>query len=400
MLLYFIIITMLPKENTIISNLHILLCVGEKETPELENLKNNFCGVVVTEICDVFKLENTNDRILYACRQYELKGLEFKMKYVIKELIENSNYDEYNPISINQVPINMFNAGIFFKNFFGKENYFRSIKNEHTFQSLTESNKEGCALRKGIYLSKVEQKDDGIHYNLLRCSSNLDGPTDNFRNTDINIINKINETCQYFFTEKVELNHVLAQIYENSDQGKAKIKAHSDKTKDMSDYGLIAFCTFYDGLDELVKNNKVTHDYYYKNCSILTRLYFKLKNAEENKGLQENFSVTLYPNSVFIIPLSTNRLYTHEIKPSPLSHDLIPTRMGYVIRCSKTKAIYNDGVVYINEQNNLTKLENITDENISELRGMYYNENTSDKLMEYGKINYSMNLGDYVRPIL
>jgi len=55
----------------------------------------------------------------------------------------------------------------------------------------------------------------------------------------------------------------------------------------------------------------------------------------------------LYPNSVFIMSLEMNRLYTHEISPSHLPMDLIPLRLGYVIRCSKTKAIYKDNKTYI-----------------------------------------------------
>jgi hypothetical protein len=45
--------------------------------------------------------------------------------------------------------------------------------------------------------------------------------------------------------------------------------------------------------------------------------------------------------------LEMNRLYTHEISPSHLPMDLIPLRLGYVIRCSKTKAIYKDNKTYI-----------------------------------------------------
>ena len=45
--------------------------------------------------------------------------------------------------------------------------------------------------------------------------------------------------------------------------------------------------------------------------------------------------------------LDSNRLYTHEIIPSSLPIEKLPIRMGYVIRCSKTKALYNDGKTYL-----------------------------------------------------
>ena len=50
---------------------------------------------------------------------------------------------------------------------------------------------------------------------------------------------------------------------------------------------------------------------------------------------------------MFIMSLEMNRLYTHEICPSCLPMDLIPLRLGYVIRCSKTKAIYKENQTYI-----------------------------------------------------
>jgi hypothetical protein len=64
---------------------------------------------------------------------------------------------------------------------------------EHQFQHLTESNKPGTAFRKGIYITNVTTtENDTLEFNLLRCSSNLDGSTDNFRDTDNHIIKEIN----------------------------------------------------------------------------------------------------------------------------------------------------------------------------------------------------------------
>jgi hypothetical protein len=135
---------------------------------------------------------------------------------------------------------------------------------------------------------------------------------------------------------------VLVQIYENKKDErqkeiKARIKAHSDKTKDMPKNGLIAFCSFYDmpTKRQLKPSKTDRYDWCYKETSVLTSLHFKLKNTVIDESFVKEFSVTLYPNSVFIIPLSTNRLYTHEIKPSVLNIDKIPMRMGYV--CSLFK---------------------------------------------------------------
>jgi hypothetical protein len=115
---------------------------------------------------------------------------------------------------------------------------------------------------------------------LLRCSSNLGGPTDNFRETDSVILNAVNETCANLFEQKVDLNHVLAQVYTNSSGHKAKIKAHSDKTKDMPRNGVIAFVTFYDFPPD-VKYKQVPGDIQYKRTSALTQLVFKAKSASQ-----------------------------------------------------------------------------------------------------------------------
>ena len=90
----------------------------------------------------------------------------------------------------------------------------------------------------------------------------------------------------HFPVPKVEypasLNHVLAQIYynksatEDQKQTKAKIKAHSDKTKDMPTNGLMAFCTFYDNLNKINKLDTDPFDYGFKNhvLKILFKLFY------------------------------------------------------------------------------------------------------------------------------
>ena len=223
--------------------------------------------------------------------------------FIIKEL--STNYQDWcgslKPITIGEVPINIYNVGIYFKHFFTSEkDYYSNIVDEHEFQSLTESNKEGKANRKGIYLTTVVpwltqitlgSVKEEIKFKLLRCSTNLSGPTDNFRGTDYEIIDKVNKVTRGFFTdENVDLNHVLAQTYHNTKNvnvtkdKKAKIREHSDKTKDMPKNALMAFCTFYkdysgdDFTDSSLKYEKTDNDYLYKGkTTILTKLRFRLK---------------------------------------------------------------------------------------------------------------------------
>ncbi len=397
-------------ESKLFTNKHILLC---DSIPALANgndlnfIKTNFCGTVASSIDNLVPEDTTN---LYICGDLsqihdKLKDLKFN-KYIIKDF--SSNYDGnegYTQITAGQVPININNCGVYFRNFFDNKDYFDLLKGEHEFQSLTESNKPGNAFRKGIYLSKVEQNDTKTEttFNLLRCSSNLDGPTDNFRQTDNEIITAVNNVAADFFDNPAPLNHVLAQVYENTGNKKAKISAHSDKTKDMPFNGIMAFCTFYDSVYKL-KTQSSPLDVYDKqisNISVYTKLVFRMKHGVNVENMAKEFTVNLYPNSVFMMSLTTNRLYTHEIRPSALPAEMIPTRMGYVIRCSKTKAVFKENQTYIVDENNadhLVTMRPINEKDIIELRKLYLDENLTDDVINYGLVDYSMNNGDYLCP--
>lgn len=408
--------TTLPSENKITRDKNILVVLQQDNdiNPELQYLMDHFCGSVVNRLSDINT--NVSSKKIYVCG--DLKSLEENTLYlsVIKELsVNDENYPEnlLKTVSLGEVPIIISNAGVYYRKLFGDDYSFDTIKSQHDFQELTESNKEVKAFRKGIYLSKVtkqitENGQEAFHYNLLRCSSNLTGPTDNFRNVDTQIINLLNECVQDTFEYGTDMNHALVQIYENkkkttdSDKEvKAKIKAHSDKTKDMPKEGLIAFCTFYDqsNTEQLKPSATDRFDSCYKQTSALTRLHFRLKKTVEDDSLEKEFTVTLYPNSAFFISLSTNRLYTHEIRPSVLGVNQIPIRMGYVVRCSNVEAMHTDNQTYIKENGQYIKLEEMTPELREELRSSYYEENSTENMIEYGKVHFSMNSGDYEKPI-
>jgi hypothetical protein len=451
-------------ENILLDNKHILLCVGfttenlsgsEQLSNEFAYIKNNFCGIVITELnlnefIDKFVDKfDENNSIIYICGDvgfnYNLVKSVQNTKYVISQLSWNYHLDFqlYEYIGLGQVPINVHNMGVYFKNFFdttntntktntdtdtntntntntNKPGYFELVNSEHQFQSLTESNKPSNAYRTGLYITQVNKLETidkpAYSFHLLRCSSNFSGPTENLRPTDISIINTVNQTAKNFFQSETNLNHVLAQIYHNTKEDtnlehKAKIKAHSDKTKDMPANGLMAFCTFYkdfSSINQIKKSNLDYFDYCYKesNTSIFTKLRFRLKSCVSNSELTKQFDILLYPNSVFLMGLQTNRLYTHEIIPSSLPVEFIPIRMGYVIRCSKTLAIHNSLGTFIQESGNLVKLKelddsnDLDDSNTQTLKQLYFKENFTDELVEYPRLYFSLNNGDYLQPVI
>ena len=401
------------KENSVVLNKHILLCIDCIDMNRMEEIIKQFCGIVYLDIklFDGHIIQpNTN---IYICgdilKIYQTSiNIINRPTQIITEVSHNHEKIQIKTeIPIGRIPLNMYNAGIYFKQFFNSDkDYFSHITKEHEFQALTESNKPDTALRKGIYLSKVVEEHDGLlggyRFNLLRCSTNLNGPTENFRDTDNEIIDDVNNVIKDYFAEPVELNHVLAQVYENTKCGgankdkerKAKISAHSDKTKDMPRNGLIAFCTFY-------KDYKINGggQGLYKGESIFTKLRFKLK--ADIKDMCPSFEIILYPNSVFIIPLSINRLYLHEISPSILPVDMIPVRCGYVIRCSDVEAVYKTyDCTYIDDIDyDFVRMdEEPTEEDIKHLKDLYFKENSTINIINYGKIYFSLNKGDYMQP--
>ncbi|MEU4731923.1 hypothetical protein [Streptomyces sp. NPDC023588] len=332
--------------------------------------------------------------------------------FVIRELShgDHGGVDTpWTPVGVGRVPVRVHGAGVFYRRFFDLDgDHFGRIRAEHAFQSLTESTKPGTAHRSGIYLTPVEQNGDELHFRLLRCSTNLSGPTEGFRPTDTHIVEALNREAAAVFRNQAPLNHVLAQIYHNTQataerkQSKARISAHADKTKDMPGDGVMAFCTFYDGLEKLQPMAEDAFDYGVKRASGLTRLHFRLKEPigeRDGVALPSQFALTLYPGSVFFMPLSTNRLYTHEIRPSTLGAEMLPTRLGYVVRCSGAEAVHKDGHTFLKAAGELVKLGPPTPEGMAELRRLYAEENQTSSFIDYGDaFLFSMNTGDYLAP--
>jgi len=313
-------------------------------------------------------------------------------------------------VDLGKVPIRVAGVGVLYRRFFDAgDDHFQRICADHTFQSLTESVKPSKAHRTGIYLTPVTRDGDALRFHLLRCSTNLSGPTENFCANDRRIVDALNREAAGMFRDHAPLNHVLAQLYPNTPashghkQTKAKISAHADKTKDMPVNGIMAFCTFYDGLAKLAPLASDPFDYGYKDKTGLTKLSFRLKESARARApaLPPEFTVTLYPGSVFFMPLSTNRLYTHELQSSMLNAELLPTRLGYVVRCSKTEAIHERGTTFLDIAGHRVAMEPPTPEGTLALRELYAAENRTDAVIDYGdRFRFSMNEGDYKAPDL
>ena len=151
----------------------------------------------------------------------------------------------------------------------------------------------------------------------------------------------------------------------------------------MDDNGLIAFCTFYQG--PICKNGE-------------TVLRFKVKNVEKYPDLK-NVDVVLYPNSLVLIPLEMNRLFTHEIRPSNHPISKISTRMGYVIRSSNVFGVHKDGQTYVETSGGLIALNPPTLRGVRKLKRQYLDENLLTRKIDYEEFYFSVNEGDYMKPL-
>ncbi len=405
----------MPAVNTearIVKTHNILLAFSVLKD---EELARDFCGTVLDATDPSSRRPSFSNTTVYLCGdlagvgafEHELKAA--RRVFVIEELSTHHDGIHWPVVDKARVPLLVHGVGVLHRRFFDSDcDYFNRIRAEHGFQSLTESNKPAKAHRTGIYLTPVERHGRALHFRLLRCSSNLSGPTGNFRATDRHIVDALNLEARDLFEDPADLNHVLAQLYWNTPttptrkQTKAKIKGHADKTKDMPANGIMAFCTFYDQLDGLKPLAADPLDYGYKTTSGLTTLHFRLKPPVAQRPgctLPQQFHVTLYPNSVFFMPLSTNRLYTHELRPSVLDAAKLPTRLGYVVRCSNRMAIHEDGQTFLERDGERVELEPPTAEGMAELRRLYAEENRTDAFIDYGdRFPFSMNAGDYTRP--
>jgi hypothetical protein len=380
---------------------------------EDESLLRAFCGRVITLYDLASGSHGFSGKTVYLCGDLSRVGAHnlktAERVFVIREV--SHGYDEpgktWTLAGLGRAPIRVHGVGVYLRRFFDPGfDHSNRICAEHAFQSLTESTKLATAHRTGIYLTPVEQDEEGLHFRLLRCSTNLSGPTENFRETDRRIVDALNQEAGFLFQGQAPLNHVLAQIYHNTaaadatKQSKARISAHADKTKDMPANGIMAFCTFYDRLDKLCPLTSDPFDYGHKGISGLTRLHFRLKEPDRvGCTLPAEFTLTLYPGSAFFMPLSTNRLYTHEIRPSALDPVLLPTRLGYVVRCSSTEAVHKDGHTFLKMDRKLVPLGPPTPEGMSALRKLYAEENRTQAFIDYGdKFLFSMNSGDYLGP--
>ena len=402
------------SENKLLLQKHILLC-GNDFT---NDITKNFCGRVFT--IDEFDITQVlSDTLVYIYGDIEKISMKFDFVNksnvnIILELSTSYEDTKFNIVNLGEVPLNINNVGVYFRSFFDpNKNYYEDITGSHYLQTLRMSNTADDAYRRGIYLTKIENINNELHFRLLRCSTNLDGPTDNFRDIDNYIVDKVNKIGLQFFREKVELNHVLAQTYHNvkifNKEKKATISKHSDKTKDMPKNALMAFCSFYKNYKKNTFNdvtlshikNVNTYDYQHKKQSVLTKLRFELKSDVLDNSYVKSFDILLYPNSVFLMSLETNRLYTHAIIAPNLSIGDIPTRLGYVIRTSNTDAIYKNDQTHIKLNDSFVPLIESTRDGTNELRQLYFRENTSIDMIDYeNKFNFSMNNGDYLRPLI
>jgi hypothetical protein len=447
-------------ENVLLDKKNIFVCIsehwnGRPRNFHVDDLTSRFCGTVVTEMEDLVPYINDVTTRFYLTGLIDkfINVLHKEAKvYIIDDCVlseedidpdiqkptfNQTNWKYWQLIDYGQVPISIHGLGFQIRNAFNKGNLFDEISKAHGFQQLTQSAEETVALRTGIYISPViacsenlpdEQQNavEGKKYFLLRCSTNMKtGGTENLREPDRLVFEVVQEYAQDFFKYPCNLNHALAQIYNNQKEvvngvvkhRKATISAHSDKTKDMESNGVMAFVTFYKEYSNAkegsfvnlngVRRSKIDpFDHVRKETSVLTVLRFRRKHGvvpTDTMPMPEMFDVVMYPNSIFLMSLQTNRLYTHEIMPAQGEVDQLPTRMGYVVRCSKQLAFYHtqqDNTYLYVDQKPVLMSKNMPNDQFAQVKELYARENQTTEFIQYPIVKSSMNLGDFLEPVL
>lgn len=416
-----------PMENRILQDRHVLVCVDAQLrwlSPHLarkkEELVQEFCGRVVRALdvspppiieggVVVFVTGDALANIALLRSSHAARSVELVL---VRELVAGDDVpgEALGVVSLGQVPRSVHaGAGVLFPRLFDRQReLFAAVSSSHAFQSVSESRKEGAARRTGVYLCETALRASGaIDFHLMRSSTTFDGPTEGFAPADRAIVHAVARAAAPLFALPFTLNHVQAQVYHNrrteaGKERKAAIKAHTDKTQDMASSSVIAFVSFYDADDSL----DVSSD-------ALATLLFRRKGAQPDDD-DTGFRVALPPGSAFLIPLGTNRQYTHEIRPPGLPVEKIPTRLGFVIRCSATRARFErDASAYAAADaapNGRTKifldpasdgilLEEPTDENVEALKALYFAENSTAERVDYGGLRHcSLNPGDFLPP--
>ena len=227
------------QEARLVKTNNFLLVFGKVE----DEVVDSFFGTVITiDPTSPPPFPNFSQKTVYLCgdlSEASTHEKDFSLAqrlFVVKDLSQGGDFlkDHAIFVGVGRVPLDVHGVGVLYRKYFETGfDYFNQIRSDHTFQSLTESTKAGTAHREGIYLTPVRKEGDDLHFRLLRCSTNLKGPTDNFRATDEHIVDAMNQEADSLFEDHAPLNHVLAQIYWNNPasngqkETKAKIKAHS-----------------------------------------------------------------------------------------------------------------------------------------------------------------------------
>ncbi|MFJ1804420.1 hypothetical protein [Streptomyces sp. NPDC088180] len=262
--------------------------------------------------------------------------------FVFRELSHGYHEDGDEPwpvIGLGRVPVRVHGVGVYYRRFFGRDDdHFEAIRTEHAFQSLTESTKPGTAHHSGIYLTPVTRNGDELRFRLLRCSTNLSGPTESFRPTD------------------------------------RRMGSHSDQALDLADDSFIA----------------VFSCYRHPEAGPPRKLILESKDTGD-----ERFEIPLSHHGVVVFSADANRRLRHRIvleNPSGAADNLW---LGVTFRTSKTFVRYRDGQAHLPRGARLTSAD---EEQRSEFYGLRRRENRETDFV-YPPLTYTVSESDLMPPV-
>ena len=141
----------MEKENTLIVDKHVLICIDENEdlvkSNELEYVKTNFCGFVESNGSNI-KNHNLDNRIYLSGNIQLIYNSSDKLVNKSVNIIRETSYNfeqienlQYNLTSLFEVPVCIHGVGVYFRNMFeSSKDYFSLLDFEEYVILLDERN--------------------------------------------------------------------------------------------------------------------------------------------------------------------------------------------------------------------------------------------------------------------
>ena len=316
--------------------------------------------------------------VLYVAGDFKKEDLP-KNARIVKEATLNDSTG-FQTAKLSELPFSVHGMGLAFYKCFEYPNMLHHFEHERVANHLLLSTVFSQSTFLNRSLDLVHEPTTGAETRMIELASKL---------------------AAAHLKTKCTFNSLELKISKPSDSKLSDLKfsepAACDKTLDLVNDSPIAFVVQYgDNFCEPISSHGLAVS---KNPFV--RLVFRLKKRVDKsrvsleslpgcKELPDEFTVTLLPGMLFIIPSLVNRLYTRQV----VHPDYQTTHAMYIFRCSKTLLLSYDDEPRINVGNKRVPLRKGTVQEISQLRKLFAEEDESPDVV-YPNIDFTASDRDF-----